>query len=349
MSDRSRNTGLEYANADAIRARIRDLGWSQNELGQQSEVDPGTISRMLKHGEGVSRVNARKIATALDGPVAHYFLQRREPEPDRLFRLPNTEEWSVAEILSEVIAVPNGLRFQVCRMEHRSIPERQGRGKYYYFSGVRAAEKPKREQMLKRHASVSSKIGVHPNIALNLSAVPTIDGLGWWVIDFWVPGHTLDERLVDPTPPPIDLPRLARDMLAGLAALHEHGIVFRELSPSRVILADDGRAVLTDFELAKLTDGAPTVKPAVWKDEMYRAPELDSGRFDGRADLYSWARVLARTVLGELPPPAETSARLARSALPKAVRTIVARCAAIEPVERPATVHDVSAVVGRWS
>jgi len=53
---------------------------------------------------------------------------------------------------------------------------------------------------------------------------------------------------------------LLLDVASGLQALHNSGVVFRELAPTRVLSgAKDGRAVLTDFELAKLMDGSPSV------------------------------------------------------------------------------------------
>ena len=62
-----------------------------------------------------------------------------------------------------------------------------------------------------------------------------------------------------------------REIAGGLSALHRAQIVMRELAPSRVLLAkSDGRAVLTDFELAKLLAGGPTVSPGEeWPEDPY--------------------------------------------------------------------------------
>jgi serine/threonine protein kinase len=325
----------------------RDIG--VEELAQAADMSRKTVQR-AEAGQPISVRCAEAIAKRLGVPLHSVF---RDPSPaavppDRVFHLPRTDEWQVEE-LGPCVTAPNGLQYFVCRMKHAFEEGVLARGKYYLLAGIRAADRSRRQHELRRHREVCRRVGGHPNIVQNTGFVCTPDQAGWWVIDFWVPGETLEERLSNPSPSPIDVPRLARDALAGLAALHEHGIVFRELAPARIILADDGRAVLTDFELAKLTIGAPTVKPAVWKDELYRAPELDSGEIDGRADLYSWARVLARVVLGELPSPTDTSERLARAKLPKSVRNILARCADIESERRPGSVREVATAIGGWT
>lgn len=98
--------------------------------------------------------------------------------------------------------------------------------------------------------------------------------------------HTLADRLEQGPWPQAELPRLLHQIALGLSALRAVGVVFRELAPSRVLIADDdGRAVLTDFELAKLLEGAPTVSVPCWPDDPYRAPEVESGHATVQADL----------------------------------------------------------------
>jgi transcriptional regulator with XRE-family HTH domain len=292
MNDRGHDTGRVFANTRAIEGRLLELGWSRNRWANEAEVDPSTISRLM-NGRGVSRENAALLAEALDGPVPEYFRPRPLDDPRRAFGLPLTEEWEVAECLADWVVASNGLRYVVCRMAHRFTPGRFGRGKLYNLHGVRGEERAARHELMRRHAVASAKVGVHPNAAENLSAVPTLDGNGWWVIDRWVEGVALDERLTRGPLTAGDLRPVATGLLRGLAALHAAGVVVRELAPARVIVPPGGSAVLTDFELAKLFDGSPSVSRD-WPDDPYRAPEVEGGGFDRRADLYSWARVVTR-------------------------------------------------------
>ena len=129
---------------------------------------------------------------------------------------------------------------------------------------------------LSRHAEVCARVGMHPNIVVNFSSTPVTGGEGWWVIDDGISESTLADHLQGGPWPAAKLPRLMLDVAKGLDALHRAGIVFRELAPARVLVANDGRAVLTDFELAKLLDGSPSVS-SEWPEDPFRAPEVDGG------------------------------------------------------------------------
>lgn len=97
----------------------------------------------------------------------------------------------------------------------------------------------------------------------------------------------------------------------GLSHAHERGILHRDLKPANVLLADDGRPMLLDFNLS--TD----VKQSVSIREMlvggtlpYMAPEqinafqhrIHSG--DARSDLYSLGVILFELLTGRNPFPA---------------------------------------------
>jgi len=98
--------------------------------------------------------------------------------------------------------------------------------------------------------------------------------------------------------------------------------------------ADDQRAVLTDFELAKLVDTGPTVSTS-WPDDPYRAPEVEDATASERSDLYSWARVLLRVATGEeLPEKGQDGDTLTRVGLPKAVWRVALDCLSPGPSDR---------------
>lgn len=95
-----------------------------------------------------------------------------------------------------------------------------------------------------------------------------------------------------------------REIAIGLKALHNEGIILRELRPTTILLREGtGTVLLTDFELAKLSDGRPTVSRDRWPRNPYRANEVGAPTIDTTVDLYSWGRILVRAVCGKPLPP----------------------------------------------
>lgn len=117
-------------------------------------------------------------------------------------------------------------------------------------------------------------------------------------------------------------PDAVRDMLAqvvcGIAALHEAGIVHRDIKPSHLLVARDGRVKLIDFGLGHALsddDDGPAGSPA------WAAPEVGAGgEVTAAADWYSLGVVLYQALTRQLPfagdPVEVTVARQTRDPLP---------------------------------
>src|SRR5207244_4426839 len=82
---------------------------------------------------------------------------------------------------------------------------------------------------------------------------------------------------------------IARDVAAGLEAIHEAGLVHRNVAPDNLMLAASGRAVIIDFGCAAwhLAERVRSTPPTVALDLPYASPEL-RGRLpvDPRTDVY---------------------------------------------------------------
>lgn len=121
---------------------------------------------------------------------------------------------------------------------------------------------------------------------------------------------------------------VARDVLAGLAALHDKDIIHGDLKPSNVILADDGTARLADFDIASVPGLDITL--GAHPDEMpvgtlrYMSPEQARGRpLSAASDIFSAGATLFEALTGRtwLPVVAGESApelrqRAARGRMP---------------------------------
>lgn len=258
----------------------------------------------------------------------------------------SVEEWAVEEVLTRWITASNGLQYRIVKLRHQHLPNTWGRGKCYELGHLSGDERGRMRDRLHRHPIICRKLTPHPRIAVNERVFPDPKGDLYWVVDQWIPGQTLDTRLSGGAIARAELLRISREIAEGLAWLHRHDIVRRELNPSSVLLRElDGSVVLSDFELGKLLDGTPTVA-ADWPDDPYRAPEVGDGPVDVRADIYSWGRIVTHLFTGTLPKVGDESKCWARIPDAEPWREIVLRCVALPASRRPATMAEILGALG---
>ncbi len=143
----------------------------------------------------------------------------------------------------------------------------------------------------------------------------------------------------------------------ALDAVHEAGLVHRDVKPGNVLIARPGRyrggqVYLCDFGIAKApadAGGELTSAGAYLGTLQYSSPEQIRGRWiDGRSDQYGLACLAFRGLTGQPPYPRDDSAAviyahlagppprpgLLRPDLPAAVDAAVARATAKDPADR---------------
>ena len=98
-------------------------------------------------------------------------------------------------------------------------------------------------------ARLSAQIN-HPNV-VRMRDVGEQGGLVYLVMDF-IDGHTarqmLDRKGFIPVPQAL---QIVHDASLGMQAAHERGIVHRDIKPENILVASDGRVMITDLGLAK--------------------------------------------------------------------------------------------------
>ena len=153
--------------------------------------------------------------------------------------------------------------------------------------------------------------------------------------------------------------QIARQICAGLAAAHDQDILHRDLKPANVMLDGRGRARITDFGLAGLTESIGKHDVLTGTPE-YQAPEQLAGREVTRAsDIYALGLVLYELFTGKRPFEAKNRAELQQlqtsdsitsltshvEGLDPAIESIVMRCLDPDPARRPVTPLAVSAAL----
>jgi hypothetical protein len=140
-----------------------------------------------------------------------------------------------------------------------------------------------------------------------------------------------------------DLDRLARGLVAALAATHAKGFVHLDVKPSNVLVRPEGDPVLVDFGLA-VERGTPQHGLVVGTTGFLAPERLEGATADPSADLWALARTLAFAVQGSLPEVADTTAALRAAGDPLA--RWLGRCLADDPAARPRDGTALAAALG---
>jgi serine/threonine-protein kinase len=118
---------------------------------------------------------------------------------------------------------------------------------------------------------------------------------------------TLSDKITQKGPLSLEEARtIAREVGAALQYAHERGFVHRDVKPGNILCAD-GRAVLSDFGLAKALSEAGeerlTQSGVVIGTPLYMSPEQASGKrdVDSKSDIYSFGCVLYEMLAGHPP------------------------------------------------
>ena len=146
----------------------------------------------------------------------------------------------------------------------------------------------------------------HPNVVSVTDALE-VDGAPGLIMEY-VRGVTLGRLLELQKLSDSQIDAIARDVMAGVAAAHDFGLVHRDLKPGNVLLqleADRFVAKVTDFGLVKggggWSDAVSTRTGVAMGTPAYMSPEqtYDAAGVDHRADIFALGAVLYEMVTGE--------------------------------------------------
>jgi serine/threonine protein kinase len=202
-------------------------------------------------------------------------------------------------------------------------------------------------QRFQREAKVAANLD-HPNI-VTIHEVSRVEGVYFIAMQF-LKGRTVSQILEREGPLPVSqVQAIIEQIASALDYAHARGFVHRDVKPSNVIVADDGRATLTDFGLVKAGEGTKlSTTGVIFGTPEYMSPEQAEGKkLDARSDIYSLGVVLFEMLAGRAPFVADTSLTVMYkhvhesppldelpSDLPQGVVAVVEKALAKDPTDR---------------
>lgn len=151
---------------------------------------------------------------------------------------------------------------------------------------------------LAKFSDLRGIVGVHDFFLYNNTAYVVMD---------YLEGITLKEYLkAENTMPFEKILSLLTPIMNDLTAVHESGLIHRDISPDNIMILKDGSARLLDFGAARQTEGNDTkslsiiLKPGYTPEEQYRA----RGEQGPWTDVYSLSATIYRAVTGRIPDEA---------------------------------------------
>jgi hypothetical protein len=160
-----------------------------------------------------------------------------------------------------------------------------------------------------REAQLAARLH-HPNVVAIYDIVEEDDRP--CIVMELVPFRSLRDTVAEDGPvSPAEAAQIGLSVLGALRAVHEAGVVHRDVKPANILLGPEGRVVLADFGIAKAADSpALTASGMLIGSPSYIAPERARGGVAGPpSDLWALGASLYHAVEGR--PPFERDGVLA--------------------------------------
>jgi serine/threonine-protein kinase len=200
-----------------------------------------------------------------------------------------------------------------------------------------------------RREALAATVLRHPNIVACLDT--GTDGIQAYLVMALVDGEDLAARLRrSGRLAPMQAARIGLDVARALGVAHVRGIVHRDVKPGNILLAADGRAMVTDFGIARLAADAEAALPGTTLGSVhYFSPEQARGTTTTPAsDVYGLGLVLFEALTGTRAWTGATSdaialarvgapapsARALRPEVPASLEAVVRRALAPDPGDR---------------
>ncbi|KAM0824153.1 hypothetical protein ACQ4PT_070394 [Festuca glaucescens] len=155
------------------------------------------------------------------------------------------------------------------------------------------------EETVHREVEIMQHLSGHPGVVTLKSVFEDADRF-YLVMELCSGGRLLDEIARDGTVSEHRAAVLIKDLMSVVKYCHEMGVIHRDIKPENILLTKTGKMKLADFGLAaRVTNGQKL--SGVAGSPAYVAPEVLSGSYSEKVDIWGAGVLLHVLLLGSLP------------------------------------------------
>ncbi len=215
-------------------------------------------------------------------------------------------------------------------------------------------------ERFQREARTAASL-THPHI-VPIYAIREHERLFYFVMQF-VPGRTLDSVIEDEGKLSIGMVQtILSEVGNALGYAHRNGVIHRDVKPANILLDEEGRALVADFGIAKVSQGDQLTRTGgIVGTPTYMSPEQSiAGELTGASDQYSLGIVAYELLTGHVPFAGGTFWQVMqqhcsedpqpiaelRPECPEHIANAVLRMMAKEPNSRWPTLEEAVAAIG---
>lgn len=142
------------------------------------------------------------------------------------------------------------------------------------------------------------------------------DGTSGYALEY-VDGRDLFSLIESNSLTPFRIAEIFRQICCGLEAIHEQGIIHRDMKLENILISSEGTVKIADFGVAHLSDSIAMTEGGIMVGTpKYVAPEyVSEGKSDCRADIYALGVMAFETIARDTPFKSKTKQSLLKERL----------------------------------